>query len=44
MKDIKETAEEIKNAKVYVVIGASKIIAKTISLGNVPAKTAEAGK
>lgn len=32
------TAAEIKDAKVQVVIGKSGIVAKTISLGNVPAK------
>lgn len=32
------TAEILKDAKVYVVIGQSGLIAKTVSLGNVPAK------
>lgn len=32
------TAAEIKDAKVQVVIGKSGIVAKTISLGNIPAK------
>lgn len=38
VKVTNETAEEIKDAKVQVVIGASGIVAKTVSLGNVPAK------
>lgn len=38
VKVTNETAAEIKDAKVQVVIGTSGIVAKTISLGNVPAK------
>lgn len=38
VKVTNETAAEIKDAKVQVVIGKSGIVAKTISLGNVPAK------
>lgn len=38
VKVTNETDTEIKDAKVQVVIGTSGIVAKTISLGNVPAK------
>lgn len=38
VKVTNETGAEIKDAKVQVVIGTSGIVAKTISLGNVPAK------
>lgn len=38
VKVTNETAAEIKDAKVQVVIGKSGIVAKTVSLGNVPAK------
>lgn len=38
VKVTNETGAEIKDAKVQVVIGKSGIVAKTVSLGNVPAK------
>lgn len=38
VKVTNETGAEIKDAKVQVVIGTSGIVAKTVSLGNVPAK------
>lgn len=38
VKVTNETDAEIKDAKVQVVIGKSGIVAKTVSLGNVPAK------
>ena len=38
VKVTNETGAEIKDAKVQVVIGESGIVAKTVSLGNVPAK------
>ena len=38
VKVTNETDKEIKDAKVQVVIGKSGIVAKTVSLGNVPAK------
>ena len=35
---VNNTAEILKDAKVYVVIGKSGLVAKTVSLGDVPAK------
>ena len=35
---VNNTAEILKDAKVYVVIGQSGLVAKTVSLGDVPAK------